>query len=109
MTRDLPSEEALIADLKATFPGIHARPLREFGAPGREYPCGVWAGADGTAMPDELPIFSTLACSDPDHYDGNIHVGFLAWLQARGWYVESYDGGTHFIVPLPSEEEVYGG
>lgn len=93
-----PSEEALLRDLLATYPGIHARPLQEFGAQGFDY--GVWSGGEAE-MPDGLPIFTTLMYGEPTH-DGGVHTGFLAWLELRGWYVENYDGETYMIVPLQS-------
>lgn len=95
-----PSEEALLRDLHATYPGIHAKPLREFGAQGFDY--GVWSGGEAL-MPDGLPIFSTLMYGEETH-DGGVHTGFLSWLERRGWYVENWDGGTHLIVPLQSPE-----
>lgn len=100
MTTPMLFEPELLADLLATYPGIHARPLREFGAAGWEH--GVWTGGDAL-MPDGLPIFSTLMQGEETH-DGGVHTGFTAWLEARGWYLECYDGGTYFIVPLPAEE-----
>lgn len=94
------TEEALIANLIATFPGLHARPLCEFGAAGWDY--GVWTGGEAD-MPDGLPIFSTLMQGEDTH-DGGVHTGFTSWLEARGWYLECYDGGTYFIVPVAAAE-----
>ena len=97
MTKNLPSESALIADLKATFPGLFVRPLREFGAAGFDY--GAWTGIDGAAQfADGTPLFVS-PCFCADEYDGDIHAGFSTWLDARGWYIENYDGTTLFIVP----------
>jgi hypothetical protein len=89
-----PSESALITELKATFPGIHARPLAEFGYK----PCrhGVWTGGEAALADGEL-IFSSLCCNDPDYYDGQVHHAFIAWLDQRGWVVENYDGHVFFI------------
>ena len=97
----LPDQDGLLADLKATFPGIFARPLGDFGAQGWGH--GVWTGADGTTMPDGLPIFSNLMEGEETH-DGGVHTAFLAWLEARGWYVETWDGETHLIVPIALAE-----
>jgi hypothetical protein len=96
-----PCEVQLLADLKATFPGIHARPLREFGAEGWDY--GVWTGGEAD-MPDDMPIFSTMNYGDPE-FNGDVHAGFLAWLAQRGWYIETYDHGTYMIVPISDAEE----
>lgn len=93
-------EDRLIAELLATFPGLCARPLSDFGAPGWER--GVWTGGDAV-MPDGLPIFGSLAINDSDYYNGTVHHAFEAWLQDRGWYIENYDGATHFIVPNPDD------
>lgn len=89
-----PCEAELIAELKATFPGIQARPLAEF----RHKSCqhGVWTGGDAT-MADGEAIFSPLSCNDPDYYDGQVHRAFAAWLARRGWFVENYDGQVFFI------------
>lgn len=95
---NLPSETALIADLQSSFPGLSVRPLREFGADGFDY--GVWTGVDSAArFADGSPLFVS-PCFCADEYDGGIHTGFSAWLDARGWYIENYDGATLFIVPI---------
>lgn len=98
MNKDIPSESALIADLIATYPGLHVRPVREFGADYRDW-TGVWTGGPGD-MPDELPIFNELEHGSEDEWDGHVHKGFTAWLEARGWYIECYDAGTYFIIPI---------
>ena len=95
---DLPSEAALIADLRATFPGLPARPVREFGLRGFDH--GVWTGNDGAVMPDGEPIFDCLQLGLVDGYDGGIHEAFTAWLELRGWYIENYDGATFLIIPI---------
>jgi hypothetical protein len=97
MNSVLPCQHQLIAEMKATFPGIHARPLAEFGLAGSDY--GVWTGMDGLVTMGDEPIFLD-ACLHADGYDGGIHEGFLAWLESRGWYVENYDGATLFIIPI---------
>ena len=93
---DLPSEEALLADLRATFPGLPARPVREFGV--RIFHHGVWTGDSCAVMPDGLPVFDQHGCEDG--YDGGIHEAFTAWLELRGWYIENYDGATFLIIPI---------
>ena len=104
MNKEFPSESALIADLKTTFPGLHVRPVREFGKDYRDW-IGVWTGGHGD-MSDGLPIFNHLRyygdSDDPadGSYDGGVHDGFTAWIKARGWYIENYDGETMFIIPI---------
>ena len=78
------SSAQLLADLHATFPGIFARPLREFGTRWAEVD-GIWTGGEVT-MPDGMPMFNSFACPDPDDYNGRVHQAFEAWLEARGWY-----------------------
>lgn len=90
-------DEQLIADLRATFPGIHARPALEYGV--KDFQDGVWVAGEA-CMPDGLPIFCDLACADPDHYNGLVHHAFEAWLQARGYDLECWDAGVYFAVPL---------
>ena len=108
MNQKLPSESALITDLKATFPGLWFRPVREFGKDYAHW-IGVWTG--GTSyMPDGLPIFNSMRyhgdSDDPSDgsYDGGIHDGFKSWLELRGWFVESYDAETHLVIPIAYAE-----
>ncbi len=61
---------------------------------------GIWTGVGEISMPDGMPILWTLECADPDYYDGHVHHAFIAWLKARGWAYEQYDGATLFVVPL---------
>ena len=51
------------------------------------------------AMPDGMPIFFSLANGEPP-YNGSVHEAFEAWLDRRGWYVETYDGATHHLRPV---------
>lgn len=108
MDHELPSESQLMADLKATFPALWFRPLREFGKDYAHW-IGVWTG--GTSyMPDGLPIFNSMRyhgdSDDPSDgsYDGGIHDGFKSWLELRGWFVESYDAETHLVIPIAYAE-----
>lgn len=96
MDNTLPSESSLLAELALTFPGLHKRPLREFG---KNYAAmiGVWTGGPGD-MPDGLPIFNSTEFGGA--YDGHIHKEFLAWLERRGWYVENHDEATFLIIPI---------
>ncbi|MFN9476384.1 MAG: hypothetical protein ACK59X_33890 [Acidovorax sp.] len=48
-------------------------------------------------MPDDMPMFCTLACPDPDFYDGAVHHAFIAWLLHRGWCIEEYDVSAFLI------------
>ena len=110
MTKELPSESQLMADMDATFPQLFKRPLREFG---KDYASmiGVWTGGPGD-MPDGLPIFSSLRyhgdSEDPSDgsYDGGVHDGFTAWLESRGWYVENHDGETYLVIPIAYAAEL---
>ena len=104
MNLELPSESALMADLKATFPALWFRPIREFG---KDYAnmIGVWTGGS-TCMPDEMPIFNELEHGSDDEWDGHVHKGFTAWLESRGWYTETYDTGTYFIIPIAYAREL---
>lgn len=90
------STDTMLTELRRLCPGIRARPAREF-AP--YYPEGIWTGLDGAhVMPDGLPMFCSFA-NGSDGYNGPIHTGFEAWLAARGWWVESYDGATFLLLP----------
>lgn len=96
--QELPNESALIADLKATFPGLPVRPISEYGLP--EFTHGVWTGSGTNAnFTDGLPLFIDW---QDWFYDGGVHEGFTAWLESRGWYIENHDGETMFIIPIAS-------
>ncbi|WP_225782648.1 hypothetical protein [Xenophilus sp. Marseille-Q4582] len=97
-----PSESALIADLLATFPGIHARPAREYGSERCQH--GVWVGGEAL-MPDEVPMFCTFACPDPDYYDGYVHHAFIEWLAQRGWLIEEYDTAVFMVTSQAQADE----
>ncbi len=90
------TDESLIADLLATFPGVMARPIAEYKAPG--YTEGVWVAGEAE-MPDGLPMFSTLHFGEPG-FDGGVHTGLTEWIEARGYYLETYDYGTYFALPV---------
>lgn len=87
------AKAALIADLNASFPGIAARPAPAIHGSGAISVCGL------ALMPDGLPIFSDLYTDSPE-YDGSLHTAFSAWCEARGWYVEPYDGERLDLVPI---------
>lgn len=89
-------EQLLIADLLATFPGLFARPLREFGRAWSNA-VGVWTGGPAN-MPDGYPIFDD-GCYLLDVYNGRVHEGFERWLALRGWVIEDYDGAVFHITP----------
>ena len=91
------TEAEMLGDLRATFPLLWTKPLRNFGAAYRQRE-GVWTGRCGTVMPDGLPIFATVAIPEPQ-YNGAIHEAFEEWLDIRGWYVETFDGETHHLLP----------
>ena len=86
----------MLIELRRLCPGIWARPLREFNPQHDE---GIWTGMDGQhAVPDGLPMFCSFA-NGCDGYNGPVHTGFEAWLAARGWWAENYDGATFFLLP----------
>lgn len=103
MTNEYPSESALIADLKATWPAMHVRPLREFG---KDFKLpGAWLGFDNCEMPDGNPVHMMSHCGDG--YDGGIHDGFTEWLESRGWYLENYDGDTFHAIAILECSDAY--
>ncbi|RBL87882.1 hypothetical protein DDE05_00455 [Streptomyces cavourensis] len=89
--------DAMRTDLATTFPGLWMHPLREFGEQWKNAE-GIWTRAEGEVlMPDGLPVFERVN-PDFDDYDGTVHHGFIAWLKARGWAWDRYDGSTYFLV-----------
>lgn len=101
MTIESITQQQMLIDLSASFPALVKRPLAEFGADyaGKD---GFWVTEQGQPMmPDSdesLFNWSGGAVDDPT-YNGFMHTGFEAWLQARGWAWDCYDIGTIFLVP----------
>ena len=91
-------EARLIADLAATFPGTNPRSLRQWS--GRSTSFGACVCGEAV-MPDGCEI-GPYIFPDSDEYDGWVHAGFEAWVEARGWYVELYEPGALHIVPIPA-------
>lgn len=93
----------LVTQLEVAFPGIWHRPIREFGTSDWIPKVnGLWiSGHDDQRHDIEMPDGLPLSCSipDPDFYDGFIHLTFINWLEARGWWYECYDYGTYFLLP----------
>jgi len=87
------TEQQLISELHATFPGIWARPAAEYGRP--EYPRGVWLSGD--ACVGQYPIFLEVS-PDPDLYDGTVLQAFSIWLSGRGYETHHWDAGVYFAV-----------
>lgn len=104
VSKELPSESTLIAELTLLCPELHVRPIREFGRDYKDW-TGVWTGGPGN-MPDGLQIFNSLIHTTDEGYDGGVHEGFTQWLELRGWYIENYDGQTMFIVPIAYAKEL---
>lgn len=92
-----PSEAQLLAELPVAFPGIFARPLREFSKNEPQY--GVWTGGEATTK-NGHPLFCSYECPDQRIYNGRVHVRLERFLEERGWYIEDYDGATFFILPI---------
>jgi len=87
------TQQELLADMHATFPGLFAKPGIEFG---KGYADAIWTGGEAL-MPDGHPIFWDLG---DDGYDGGVHQGFTAWLETRGWYLERYDESAFLAYPI---------
>ncbi|SFI75983.1 hypothetical protein [Nitrosomonas sp. Nm34] len=98
--KEPPSEERLLSDLRRDFPKMYVRPLSEFGLKGFEY--GAWVGGESDCvMPDGLPVFDPiLTFAGNGTHDGTVHIGFIKWLEERGWYYEMEDAGTYLIIPI---------
>ncbi len=95
-------EIALIAELQATFPGSRPVSLRTW--QGHTDSIGVVVCGEAEVAPGQ-PI-GPYRYVDMPEYNGLIHTGFEAWLEARGWYAEVYEYGTLWILPLPSQQEL---
>lgn len=96
------TDEQMAAELTITFRITRLISLPEWG-PKHGAHGGFVVGTEGQ-MPDGEPMFTELP-GDDDGYDGFIHKGFSAWLEARGWAYDAYDGGTFFLVPLSYFDE----
>jgi hypothetical protein len=105
VTGQLPNEVDLISDLRATFPDIHVRPLREYGGFWKDSH-GAWVGGEA-CMPDGLRIFDHLADAEFG-YDGGVHEGFTKWIEDRGWYLECEDYGIYVAVSILATQRQFG-
>ena len=93
-------EAALIADLNATFPNARATSLRKWSG----NPEQIGAVVNGEAEIEPGYAIGPYIPEDDESYNGSVHRGFEAWCKARGWYVETYEYGTLWVVPLPSQQ-----
>jgi hypothetical protein len=91
-------EAVLIADLNATFPRADAKSLRIWSGNTTNFGACICGEAE---IEDGFEIGPYIA-PDDEAYDGYIHKAFAAWVEARGWYVEVYEPGTLWVVPLPT-------
>lgn len=89
-------EAAFIADLNATFPGCNARSLRQWSG----NPAYIGAVVGGEADVIEGEPIAPYVFQDSAEYDGWVHGAFAAWVSLRGWYVEVYEPGTLWVVPI---------
>lgn len=102
-TKSPEDEAALIADLNATFPDARATSLRTWAGNPKQTGAVVCGEA---LMPDGSCVGLYAHNSEDEAYDGLTHKGFEAWCKERGWYVELYDAGVLWVVPLPSRQEL---
>jgi hypothetical protein len=93
--KTIADEALLIDELHATFPGIFARPLREYGANWADA-IGVWTGGDVTLV--GFNLFESVS-PDPTLYNGRVLHLFEVWLERRGWWIGDYDGAVFHILP----------
>ncbi|WP_288898759.1 hypothetical protein [uncultured Delftia sp.] len=101
-TKTLIDEAALIADLNASFPGARAKSLRDWSGNSEQIGAVVCGEAEiepGYCIGPYNPL-------DDEAYNGSVHRGFEAWCEVRGWCVETYEFGTLWVVPLPSQQEL---
>ena len=91
------SQQEMMQDALASFPGLIIRPVGNFASPhtGRMLVCTY----EDAEMPDGMPVFWTMECSDPAIYDGHVHHGFVTWMKQRGWRIEHYDGDVFLLFP----------
>ncbi|WP_338499912.1 hypothetical protein [Delftia tsuruhatensis] len=101
-TKTLIDEAALIADLNAHFPGAKAQSLSSWSS----NPTQIGAVVSGEAEIEPGYCIGPSIYLDDEAYDGYIHRGFEAWCEVRGWCVETYEFGTLWVVPLPSQQEL---
>lgn len=95
-------EDALIAELRQAFPRTDPVSLRRWS----NQPNNIGACVCGEAEIDGLDIGPYIHPNyEPEDtpYNGWVLKAFEAWCEARGWYVEVYEPGTLWVVPLPAE------
>lgn len=99
MTKTVEDEQGLIAELRTAFPRTDPRSLRAWS----NKPANIGAVVCGEAEIDGLEIGPTINPNydiDDTPYNGWVLKAFEAWCTARGWYVEVYDPGTLWVVPI---------
>ena len=99
MNKTLSNEAVLIADLNATFHGCGATSLRQWS--GNPLQIGAVVGGESGVVEGE-PI-APYIYPESTAYDGWVHGAFSEWVRQRGWYVEVYEPGTLWVVPIPTE------
>jgi hypothetical protein len=94
--------EELTADIRATFPGVET--MKRKSSTGNEH----WMlAAEEAQFPDGLKIFCDCAgCHESGSHDAGVHLGFAAWLESRGFYLEREDEFWFVPTEIPTPEEI---
>jgi hypothetical protein len=94
--------DELIFDIRATFPGVIAE-SRQSCTGGMHWMIG---GEQHVELPDGLSVFcDCYGCIENGTHDGGVHLGFAAWLESRGFYLEREDSFWFVPTALPTEEQ----
>ncbi|MDR6389192.1 hypothetical protein [Paraburkholderia phenoliruptrix] len=97
------SIDDLIADIRATFPGVKAM-KRESCTGGERWMIGA---EQATSFPDGLSVFCDCAgCFESGTHDGGVHLAFAAWIENRGFYLEREDEFWFVPTGMPIAEEI---
>lgn len=92
----IPVEE-LMEQLRTNFPNLYVRMSGKlFSDRGT-----LWTGVHHDhVFHDGKQIFMDDSSGPIAGYDGGVHCGFTAWLEARGWYLENHDGESYVICAI---------
>ena len=81
--------------LKSEYPKAWFKPGEEFSSDYSENT--IWSG-EGSYANDGMKLFDPYS-DDYESYELEVYKPFNDFIKSMGYYVESYDAGTFFIIP----------
>lgn len=100
------SRDEMIEKLNKKFPNIWTKKSEDFYNDPKKN-TGIWTGGEGSTFVDankEKEAFNVTGNGDKNYVE-EVHKDLAKFLEANGWYTESYDAGTFFFYPINSAAE----